>query len=132
LKISDLQNNGGIVESELVKRSGEWNGDTVEFYVRMLSFGDVDKIYNSADLTMSQAAELISKAIRLGDNGDEVLTYEQAYSLAPALATLFAEQVMQVNGVGDEPDPKPSSRNKSSGTKSRSHSAAPSAKPAKG
>lgn len=119
MKLEDLKSNGGLVASELVKRTGEWRGEEIEFFVRTLSFGDIDRVYNGADLDASQAAELISKAVRLGDSGEEALTYEQAYSLDAALATVFAEHVMQVNGVNDEDagDPLVSGQSKSSGTK---------------
>ena len=102
MNIEDLKANGGIVESQLTQRTAYWNGSEITFYVRKLSFGDVDRIYNGENLDASQAAEMISKAVRLGDNGDEALTYEQAYSLDPNLATVFAEHVMEVNGVGED------------------------------
>src|SRR5690625_5149160 len=118
MKLTDLEKKGGIVSDELVKRKAKWNGDDIEFYVRMLSFGDIDRTYNGGDLDASQAATLISKSVRLGDDGSEKLTYDQAYSLTPALATIFAEHVMQVNGVNDEqPDPLVSGQKKNSGTK---------------
>ena len=131
MNIEDLKANGGIVESQLTQRTAYWNGSEITFYVRKLSFGDVDRIYNGENLDASQAAEMISKAVRLGDNGDEALTYEQAYSLDPNLATVFAEHVMEVNGVGEDAgDPKASTPAPSSGSKSRKSSAARSPKPA--
>ena len=118
MKLADLEKKGGIVADELVKRKAKWNGDDIDFYVKMLSFGDIDRTYNGSDMDASQAATLISKAVRLGDDGSEQLSYEQAYSLTPALATIFAEHVMTVNGVGDDAaDPLVSGQKKNSGTK---------------
>src|SRR5690625_2333803 len=119
MKLTDLEKKGGIVSDELVKRKAKWNGDDIDFYVKMLSFGDIDRTYNGSDMDASQAATLISKSVRLGDDGSEKLTYDQAYSLTPALATIFADHVMSVNGVNDEDagDTLVSDKKKNSGKK---------------
>ncbi|MAS10300.1 phage tail assembly chaperone family protein, TAC [Salinisphaera sp.] len=134
--IREITESGGIISADLVKRSGTWRhgGEEheVEFYVRRLAFGDIDRVYNRDNPDASQSAELISMAIRLGDDGDEALTYEQAYQLNAGLAMLFSDHVMSVNGVGDEEartDPKASRPPTTSGSRSQKSSAARSQKP---
>lgn len=133
--IEQLQNQGGLVADDLVKRTGQWRGKDVEFYVRRLAFGDIDRVYNADNPEISQSAELIAMAIRLGDDGTEALSYQQAYKLDTELAMLFSDHIEAVNRVGDEEtqtDPKASGRKKSSGSSSRKSSAARSGKPSKG
>jgi hypothetical protein len=122
--IAGLQSNAGLVSEDLVKRSAVWHhggeDNDVEFFVRRLAFGDIDRVYSREDPTNSQAAELIAMAVRLGEDGSEQMSYEQAYQLNAGLAMLFSDHVMSVNGVGDEKaktDPKASAVPKSSGSK---------------
>ncbi len=132
MKLEELQQNGGLVSEKLTKKTATWNGDEVSFFVRLLSFGAIDKIYNGNDPDASQAAELIAQAVRLGDEGEESLTRRQAFDLTPSLATLFADAVMKVNGVNDEGagDPLGSPPKTSSGSNSQPSSAARSRKSA--
>lgn len=135
MDLSYLEEQGGFASSKLVKCSGKWRDDDVTFFVRHLPFGVVDKIFNTEGSNNSQSAELIAEGIRLGEDGEETMTYKQAYNLDAELATLFAEEIMRVNAVGDEEentDPKASSQSKKPGSKSRSQSAARSKKQSKG
>src|SRR5690625_79102 len=105
MKIADIQQQGGFVSSELVHRTATWNTQdgqelSVEFFVRRAPFGAIDRVVSQLD--KSQSAGIISECIRLGDEGEETLTYEQAYALDSRLAAIFAEAVTEVNRLNDE------------------------------
>lgn len=101
MNLSDLQALGGFVDTEPVQKEVTWKGaDGKEnkgtvFVVRQ-PFGAVEQaLSNAAD--RNQAAKLISLSIRLGEDGSESMTYEQAYSLHPNLAWAFAAAMNEVN-----------------------------------
>jgi len=108
MKLEDLKTNGGMVSPELVKRSAVWEHDgkkdNIEFFVKRASFGAVARAYAEED--RSKSVVLLCECVRLGDKGEEVLTYEQAYSLHAALAACFLEAVTEVNDLSspDEDD----------------------------
>src|SRR5690625_1129976 len=109
MKLEDLKTNGGMVSPELVKRSAVWKHDgrkdNIEFFVKRASFGAVDRAFNQSE-DRSNSTALLCECVRLGDKGEEVLSYDQAYSLDAALAACFLEAVTAVNGlaVPDEGD----------------------------
>jgi hypothetical protein len=51
----------------------------------------------------SRSATYLSATILLGD-GDEPLTYEDAYQLDPSLATVLLSAAREVNRTGDQPE----------------------------
>lgn len=110
MKLSDLQARGGFVVGGLIPREivwphtidGEEVTDIFTVFVERLSFGVIERAVNSMgnqrdDVDRSVSAALIAAAIRLGDNGEERLTYDQAYALNPSLAKLLANAVNEVN-----------------------------------
>lgn len=101
MKLSDLK--GAVVSGELVKKHLEWTRDvdgeevtdTFDIFVKRPSFGDVERIFVGGD-DKSRSAAMISACVRMGDNGEELITYDQAYQLAPSLAALFSEAIKDV------------------------------------
>lgn len=108
MKLAELEARGGMVDASLVKKNITWkrtdedgNVDEVNFdiFVRKNSFGIIDTQMRSAD-ERSKSALLISNGVRLGDNGEEAISYEQAYRLDPALAYSMVQAFMEVNKIG--------------------------------
>lgn len=107
MKLKDLKRRGAIITGDLVKKSVTWThadeatGDEVDdqfdiYVVKRLTFGAFDRIWGQA-LDQSKAALLIAECVRLGDEGEERLSYDDAYRLHPGLATVFMEAVKQVH-----------------------------------
>jgi hypothetical protein len=100
MKLSELKGKGGFVSSELVKVPVKWEhgGETLEFdvHVRQLPFGDVERIYiDPMDKERSKTAAMIAACIVLGE-GDEPMTYKDAYQLHPGLATELMVAISKV------------------------------------
>lgn len=101
MNLTDLQEKGGFVDTEPVKKELKWkdaNGveHTGSVFVVRQPFGAVDQaLANKVD--RSQGAKLISLCIRLGDDASGTLTYDQAYSLHPSLAWAFVGAINEVN-----------------------------------
>lgn len=102
MNLADLKAAGGIVTGELVSRSITWADMTFTILVKRLSYGEVERsVYDPAD-TRSRNAAMLSESVRLGDDGSEALSYEDAYRLDPSLALAMLTVVRDVN------DPKKS------------------------
>lgn len=101
MNLAELQALGGFVDTEPVKKQIKWKGadgkeNKASVFVVRQPFGAVEQaLTNKAD--RSQAAKMISLSIRLGEDGSESLTYEQAYNLHPNLAWAFAAAMSEVN-----------------------------------
>lgn len=89
MKLADIQSRGGFVSAEPVKKEIKWfsDGQQHEGSVFIVSppFGEVDSAISQNTDTRSRSAHLISLYVRFGDHGEEHITYEQAYNLAPSL-----------------------------------------------
>lgn len=93
MKIADLEKSGGFV-NEPVKRPIKWGKHEGDVYVRQVSFATVAATMALPDAERSVA--LIHECIRLGTEGDEQLTMEQAGALSPALAAAFMNAITEV------------------------------------
>lgn len=124
MKLDDLIKKGGTVNTALVKKTADWtrsNDDGVEvtdevsFFVRRASHAMFKQAFTGIvrddGSTIDQDSALIVAHIRLGEDGEEALTYEQAFSLETNLAVLFTKAI---NEVYQNSDPKPKSRRKKS------------------
>lgn len=105
MDLKSLKDAGGIVPSALVKRSVTWERDdgevlTFDIFVRRLSFGDVERVLQDEERGRSRVANLIAMAVRLGEEGSERLSYDDAFQLEPTLAKVFANAVSEVNELG--------------------------------
>lgn len=107
MNLKELKAAGGFVPAEAVKRSVVWErapGDEVTFdiYVKRLSFGSVERMLTETNENRSRSAELIAACVRLGENGADALTYDDAYNLEPSLAKAIGEAVREVNELGKQ------------------------------
>jgi len=125
MRLADLQSRGGFVSGGAQKRAVEWTHiddetgklvtDKFDVFVIQPSYGMIDTAFRESkeQITSAQAAA-IAACIRLGENAEEKMTYDQAFSLHPALAMALIEAI---NSAGVVPKkPSPSSRTKRSGT----------------
>lgn len=108
MKLNDLKKLGGVVSAAPVQKEITWkkvdeSGVEQEYkftvFVIKHSFGTIEQIYADKE-DRSKAAAFIAKSIRLGEKGEEVLTYEDAYQLESSLATQFLGAINEVNGTG--------------------------------
>lgn len=99
MKLSDLQQAGGLVSDEPVDKDVEWHhgGQTHKFKVRIqpLAYGDFDRILTGHDTERSQNAALIAASVLVDD--DKPMPYQTAYRLKPSLASALIKAVGDVN-----------------------------------
>lgn len=139
MKLDDLQKNGAFVDSSLIPQQAVWQRiganddgepvmveDEVQFFVRRASHSQFKRAMAGIPEGQVRAQEgldpeclLICACIRLGENGEEQMSYEQADSLEPALFKLFIDAVNQTYG-SHLASPKRSPRKTNSGAKSSS------------
>lgn len=102
ISIDSLSKTGAFVSNVPVKRTITYKLDdgvetTGDIHVKRLSVGDHESLFMAPD-EKSRTAKVISKVIFLGEKGDERMTFEQAYSLHPNLATAMINEFNIVNG----------------------------------
>ena len=137
MKLADLNAQGAFVDSSLIPVTKTWlhvraNGkgeaeiaeDEVKFFVRRASHTQFKRAMAGMPEGAREKVEgldpeclLVCACIRLGDDGEEQLTYEQAESLEPALFKLFIDSVNDTYG-SHIANPKPSTRKPNSGANS--------------
>lgn len=101
MDLKTLKASGGILSAEPVKKQVTWKGDTFDVHVVRQSFGAIESVIKDLD-GGSQTASFISAFIRLGENADEKLTYDDATNLAPELAAEFTRVLKEVNDEDKE------------------------------
>ena len=126
MDIKQLESAGGFVSDDLVPKKGIWKkvGDDgevedleISFFVRQATYAEYKRgTKNSDGLSYDPDALLVAACIRLGADGSQTLSYEQAYRLNPALFTVFLTAIGEVYGGA----PKPSRRKTNSGANSSS------------
>jgi hypothetical protein len=134
LSLESLAGNGGIVDTRLVKVTKAWKrfdekaGETVEddvsFFVRRGSYGDFARTRaDSEKAGVLPDVLMVAMCVRLGEDGGEQMTYEQASSLDPSLFAVFRDAVYEAYD-GAKADPKHSAPMTSSGARSSSRASA--------
>lgn len=102
--LKDLRRLGGFISDELVKReiSFRLTDDSEELtatiFVRRLSIGIHEAIWAGDKPDVSKTAKLLAETIRLGENGEEKMSYEEAFSLHPRIALAMSTAISDVNG----------------------------------
>jgi len=128
VNLEQLTELGGVVPGDLVPqdvtwariddKTGEEVSDTFKVFVRRLAYIDQERMFRMAGLfdkidpedpdaealvneveQKSINAALIATAIRLGDEGEQTMSYEQACCLRPDLAQVFMSAINHVNPV---------------------------------
>jgi hypothetical protein len=102
MDFAELQKIGGFVPSEPLKTDVTWTppeGDQVTFavHVKRLSAGALERLWSENRKDRSHSAALIADAVTLGEKGEERLSYEQAFQLAPSLATALLDCIDRIN-----------------------------------
>lgn len=104
-----LQDSGGIVPQVPVTKEVSWTHlnpegdevtDTFSVRVKRLTVGELERLWAEAGKNpgRSHSATMLSETVILGDEGEERLSYEQAFRLDPTLAdALLADAVNPVN-----------------------------------
>lgn len=99
--LKDLKGMGGLVPDAPVKREIKFKLDGVDYtasiFVKVLGIGAYEEKLIGADDKKSRTAQLISETITLGEEGKERITFEQAYTLRPALAGAMVKAFNEVN-----------------------------------
>ena len=104
--LSDLKQLGAFIQvDELVRReikfrlTDEEDELTAVIHVRRLSIGIHEAIWaDGPAASISKTARLLAEAIRLGESGEEKMSYEQAFSLHPRIALAMSTAISDVNG----------------------------------
>lgn len=101
--LKNLQDLGAFVGDKPLKKEITFKVDDVEntatIHVRRLSTGDYESLLLSEEKGRSRTAEIIQQCIRLGEEGEEALTYEQAYNLLPAVGAAMVNAFNEVNAA---------------------------------
>jgi hypothetical protein len=110
MNLTELRERGGIVPSAPVKHEVSWTHlvadeevtDTFTVHVVKHSFGTIERLFavDGKDPERSRAAAFISESIRLGDDGSEQISYEDAFQLDAGLAKVLMDAISAVNGTG--------------------------------
>lgn len=103
MKLSELKKQGGVIAETHIEKEVKWvnaEGEQLVFnvFVRKMSFGDVEKFWDTKfKEDESKTARYISQFLRLGEKGDEILSYNDAFQLEPVLAGAFLNAIKDVN-----------------------------------
>jgi len=103
--IKELTEMGAFVPDDLVKKTIKFKltdeGEELEatVHVRQLSIGAHEDIFRADPDQRSTTAKLLSEAIRLGPDGKERMSYQQAYKLHPKMARAMAKAIAEANGT---------------------------------
>jgi len=112
--LKDLMDMGAFIPEELVMKEIKFKFDedgeetTAVIHIRRLGIGVFEAIWGEEKEGVSKTAKLLSEAIRLGEKGDERMTYAQAYSLHPKIAVAMSTAISEVNGSERKNSPPPS------------------------
>ena len=107
MNLKELMAKGGFVDVAPVSKEITWDRtvdgvpltDTFTVFIKKQSFGAIEAIYGN-ETDKSKMSKYISETVRLGAEGTEEITYEQAMQLDPGLGTLLIKAINEVNGAG--------------------------------
>jgi len=104
ISIDQLQQQGGFVDETPVEKTIQWKPPGAKkavsstIMVARQSFGEVEESLNDV-AERRGGAQMISMCVRLGADGKERLSYEQAYNLHPSLAWAMVKAINEVNSA---------------------------------
>ena len=112
MNLKQLKAKGGIVDGALVKKEVTWAHldlktgkavtDKFTVHVRRQSFGVIERLFAPDEAEQSRNAKYISASVLLGAEGDDVLSYEDAFNLESSLGFAILTAVNEANGTGKE------------------------------
>lgn len=120
MNVDQLSKLGGVIPAAPVKKTITWTrvgkggkevSDTFDVFVRRLAYADQERILKLSGIydqfvrgeddeslnDPSINAATIAVALRLGEDGQERLSYEQCCQLDPSLASQFIIAINEVN-----------------------------------
>ncbi|OPA92403.1 hypothetical protein BFW87_17480 [Pseudomonas fluorescens] len=110
MNLKQLKAKGGIVDGQPVKKDVSWTHldsktgkevtDTFTLHIRRQSFGVIERLFTGGESAQSRNASYLAASVMLGAEGDEALSYDDAYSLEPSLGFVILNAVNEVNGTG--------------------------------
>ena len=105
MNLKELRAKGAFVSAQPIKRSATWKtpeGEQVEFdvHVKKLSFGDYERLFLSESDDRSRMARVLCETVRLGPDGKDEFSYQDAYQLESTLARVLLDIVNETNGIG--------------------------------
>ncbi|MNJ65291.1 phage tail assembly chaperone family protein, TAC [Pseudomonas sp. R32] len=113
MNLNQLKAVGGIVDSQRVRKqiswhrhddlSGEETTEILTLHVRRHSFGVIERLFAVDDPIQSRNARYIAASVGLGEEGEEAMSYDDAFNLEPALGFLILNAINEVNGTGNTP-----------------------------
>lgn len=103
MDLKQLKASGGLVSTKPQKVTKEWETPdgvklSIDFFVVRQSFGSAERFFlgTEEDKSKSRTSQLLADVIRLGKDGKERLSYEDAFSLEPSLASVFLDAVSEI------------------------------------
>lgn len=107
MKLNDLKKKGGVIEPELVKEHIKWTHrdketgeiitDEFDVFILKASWGAVSDVVSNDAPGYNASVGMIAECVKLGESGEENLSYEDAYALDNSLAQQFLAAVNRVN-----------------------------------
>lgn len=115
MKLEELRQRGGLLTMTPIPKKVTWKHtgpdgeeieDEFEIHVILKSAGSIDRYRSEMKKREedgdSVVALFISSFVRLGVDGKEEISYEDAYALHPDLANVFFAALSEVNKLGGE------------------------------
>ena len=108
MDLNQLREKGGFVSLTPVSQEVSWTRpspegedvtDTFTVRIKKFSAGAIERLWADSGKAKDQSssAYLISKAVFLGDEGEQMLGYDDAFQLDPTLAEALIETIDKVN-----------------------------------
>lgn len=120
MDLAALKARGGLISAAPVPKDVEWThadpetGEKVtdKFTVHILrhSYGAMERMV-LGEGERSKGALLVSSCVRFGADGEEAMSYEEAYQLDPGLAAVLMKAINEVNAAKNSPPPMKSGTN---------------------
>ena len=109
MNLKQLKAKGGIVDAQPVKKDISWTHldsktgkqvtDTFTLHIRRQSFGVIERLFSQDESAQSRNASYLAASVSLGAEGDEALSYDDAFGLEPSLGFVILNAVNEVNGT---------------------------------
>lgn len=100
--LKELKAMGAFIPDEPIKKEIKFRLDdgqevSTTIFVKRLNIGEYESLFLSDKEDRSRTAKMIAEGIRLGDKGQERLTFQQAFTLHPSIAGAMIGAFNEVN-----------------------------------